>query len=174
FVVPDDVRGSWRRTADRGRATHAAWRTRLEASAQRADFEQASRGDLLDAAHEALAEVRAAFIEGEVELASRQASQKVLERLVPAQPGLVGGSADLTGSNGTRTSTQRAVEAGDFGGDYVNYGIREHAMGAVMNGLALHRGLIPYGGTFLVFSDYARPSIRLSALMGQRVVYVLT
>ncbi len=100
--------------------------------------------------------------------------RRLIEALHARQPNLVGGSADLSGSNGTKVAGHRAVSADDFSGDYVNYGIREHAMGAVMNGIALHRGFVPYGGTFLVFADYARPSIRLSALMGQRVVYVMT
>jgi transketolase len=107
-------------------------------------------------------------------IATRIASQLVLTRLVPVLPSLVGGSADLTASNGTRTRDQRAVAPGSYCGSYVNYGVREHAMAAVMNGLALHGGFIPYGATFLVFTDYCRPSIRLSALMHQRVIYVMT
>ena len=93
---------------------------------------------------------------------------------MPVVPGLIGGSADLTGSVGTHTKLHTIVKPGDFAGNYIHYGVREHAMGAAMNGLALHGGIVPYGGTFLVFSDYCRPSIRLSALMGQRVVYVMT
>ncbi len=98
----------------------------------------------------------------------------MLEKLVPVLPSLIGGSADLTGSNGTRTTHHTAVAAGNFAGNYIHYGVREHAMAAAMNGLALHGGIVPYGGTFLVFTDYCRPSIRLSALMGQRVIYVMT
>lgn len=107
-------------------------------------------------------------------LATRVASQKVLEVLTAAIPELTGGSADLTGSNGTKVAGHVAVTAEDFSGSYINYGVREHGMAAAMNGLALHGGLIPYGGTFLVFADYCRPAIRLSALMGKRVVYVMT
>ena len=107
-------------------------------------------------------------------LATRVASQKVLEVLTAAVPELAGGSADLTGSNGTKVAGMQAVEAGDFSGSYINYGVREHGMAAAMNGIALHGGLIPYGGTFMVFTDYCRPAIRLSALMGTRVVYVMT
>ena len=102
------------------------------------------------------------------------ASQKVLEKLVPVLPSLIGGSADLTGSNGTRTKHHIAIAPGSYAGNYIHYGVREHAMAAAMNGLALHGGIVPYGGTFLVFTDYCRPSIRLSALMGQRVIYVMT
>ena len=98
----------------------------------------------------------------------------MLEKLVPALPSLIGGSADLTGSNGTRTNHHKPVTAADFGANYIHYGVREHAMAAAMNGMALHGGVVPYGGTFLVFTDYCRPSIRLSALMGQRVIYVMT
>src|SRR5207253_5752452 len=97
-----------------------------------------------------------------------------LEVLTAAIPEMVGGSADLTGSNNTKTKAMKAVTASDYSGSYIYYGVREHAMGAVMNGLALHGGFIPYGGTFLIFTDYMRPAIRLSALMGQRVVYVMT
>ena len=107
-------------------------------------------------------------------VASRQASQMALEVINGAVPSMVGGSADLTGSNLTKTSNMRSVTPGNFRGNYVHFGIREHAMGAVMNGMALHGGMIPYGGTFLVFSDYMRGSMRLSALMKQRVIYVLT
>ena len=101
-------------------------------------------------------------------------SQLALEQLVPALPELIGGSADLTGSNGTRTKHHAPVAPGNFAGNYIHYGVREHGMAAAMNGMALHGGLIPYGGTFLVFTDYCRPSIRLSALMRQRVIYVMT
>ena len=93
---------------------------------------------------------------------------------MPALPALIGGSADLTGSNGTRTKQHASVAPSNFAGNYIHYGVREHAMAAAMNGLALHGGIVPYGGTFLVFTDYCRPAIRLSALMGQRVIYVMT
>ena len=120
------------------------------------------------------ANTKASFAKDAAKLATRQSSQKVLEALVPVVPGLVGGSADLTGSNGTLTKLHSLVKPGDFAGNYIHYGVREHGMAAAMNGLALHGGIVPYGGTFLVFSDYCRPSIRLSALMGQRVIYVMT
>ena len=110
--------------------------------------------------------VKAEFAREAAKLATRQSSQKVLEKLVPVVPGLIGGSADLTGSNGTLTKQQTIVKPGDFAGDYIHYGVREHAMAAAMNGLALHGGIMPYGGTFLVFSDYCRPAIRLSRAHG--------
>ena len=118
--------------------------------------------------------LKADFSRDAAKLATRQSSQKVLEKLVPVVPGLIGGSADLTGSNGTLTKLHTVVKPGDFSGNYIHYGVREHGMAAAMNGLALHGGIVPYGGTFLVFSDYCRPSIRLSALMGKRVIYVMT
>ncbi|HZJ11814.1 MAG TPA: transketolase C-terminal domain-containing protein, partial [Methyloceanibacter sp.] len=121
-----------------------------------------------------LAAVKADFTREGAKLATRQSSQKVLEKLMPVVPGLIGGSADLTGSVGTLTKQHGIVKPGDFAGNYIHYGVREHAMAAAMNGMALHGGIVPYGGTFLVFSDYCRPSIRLSALMQQRVIYIMT
>jgi transketolase len=108
------------------------------------------------------------------EIATRSASEFALESLVPAVPAMVGGSADLTGSNNTRTKSMKAMNASDFSGRFINYGIREHGMAAAMNGMTLHGGIIPYSGTFLVFSDYARPAMRLAALMGTRAIHVMT
>jgi transketolase len=129
---------------------------------------------MTSAASEALAALKARWTTEAPKLATRQSSKAVLDALAPHQPNLIGGSADLTHSNLTHAKGQDAVTAANFGGRYIHYGIREHGMAAAMNGLALHGGVIPYGGTFLVFSDYCRPSIRLSALMRQRVVYVMT
>src|SRR5205807_5288991 len=108
------------------------------------------------------------------EIATRVASEQALEVLVPALPELIGGSADLTGSNNTKTKGMAVLSAANYGGRFIHYGVREHGMAATMNGMALHGGIIPYSGTFLVFSDYARPAIRLAALMGQRVIHVMT
>jgi transketolase len=119
-------------------------------------------------------EFKRALAAHQPKIASRVASQKTLERLSQALPELVGGSADLSGSNGTRVAGMAAIAPGSFSGSYIHYGVREHAMAAAMNGMALHGGCIPYAGTFLIFSDYCRPAIRLSALMGQRVIYVMT
>ncbi len=176
FEVPDDIRADWAAIGDRGRAAHAAWQSRLDVAPQetREAFLCGQGLDVMPAAREALADLRRTFGEEGTKLASRQSSQKAIEALCTGQANLIGGSADLSGSNGTKISSHRSITSDDFSGDYVNYGIREHGMGAVMNGIALHRGFIPYGGTFLVFADYARPSIRLSALMGERVVYVMT
>src|SRR6201999_1282752 len=146
----------------------------LEA-AQRAEFERRMRGDLptqsLGAAVRAVKESLAGTPKN---IATRSSSEFALETLVPAVPEMVGGSADLTGSNNTRTKTMKALSASDYAGRFIHYGIREHGMAAAMNGMALHGGIIPYGGTFLVFSDYCRPAIRLAALMGIRVIFVMT
>jgi len=176
FEVPAGVLAAWRAAGARGMAQRKAWEQR----AARLDAaKRAMLGDPLDAAaHKALAgavaEIKAEFAAAPPKIATRVASQKVLEKLVPALPCLIGGSADLSGSNGTRTKHHTAVAAGAFGGNYIHYGVREHAMAAAMNGLALHGGIVPYGATFLVFTDYCRPAIRLSAIMRQRVVYVMT
>lgn len=176
FVVPEDVRIEWRKAGEKGAALSAEWRRRFAALAPelREEFERRRQGALPAAALTALQQVKTKFAAEAPKLATRQASGLVLDAVAPALPELVGGSADLTGSNNTRAKSQAAVKRGDFAGSYVFYGVREHGMAAAMNGMAVHGGIIPYGGTFLVFSDYCRPSIRLSALMGVRVVYVLT
>jgi transketolase len=175
FEIPETIRDAWLETGAYGKAAHDAWRERLARVApdERAAFEAGQAGSVDDALA-ALAALAERQQEQAPKLATRQASQKAIEAIAPAQPNLVGGSADLTGSNLTRADGQQPVQPGDYAGSYIHYGIREHAMGAVMNGIALHGGFVPYGGTFLAFADYARPSIRLSALMGQRVVYVMT
>jgi len=131
-------------------------------------------GRLPENFHEAVAALRAEIAETRPKIASRQASQKALEALVPAVPELVGGSADLTGSNLTLVKSMGFVTPGSFAGRYIHYGIREHGMAAAMNGLALHGGVIPYSGTFFVFTDYMRPALRMAALMRLRVIHVLT
>jgi transketolase len=176
FEVPDEVLRLWSATAERGAAARKAWSLRLAHSKPklRAEFERVMAGDLPKSATRAIRAVKAAAIARPAEIATRKASEMTLEALSPALPELISGSADLTGSNNTRTGDMGVVKPGDFSGRFVHYGIREHAMAAAMNGMALHGGLIPASGTFLVFSDYCRPSIRLSALMGQRVIYVMT
>jgi transketolase len=176
FEVPKPILANWRAAGARHRAAYEAWSTaamRLDASA-RAALTDPIEGKVKSAIADAIAAVKSDFIKEGAKLATRQSSQKVLEKLLPVVPGLIGGSADLTGSNGTLTKLHTVVKPGDFTGNYVHYGVREHAMAATMNGMALHGGIVPYGGTFLVFTDYCRPSIRLSALMQQRVIYVMT
>ncbi len=173
FEVPDDILTAWRAAGAVGADARKAWDARVDAHHKRDAFWQALGGDV-DAGIEAAMAVRAQFLNEKPKLATRQSSQKVLEALVAACPSLLGGSADLTGSNGTLVKRHVPVTAQNFSGDYLHYGVREHGMAACMNGLAAHTGFIPYGGTFLVFSDYMRPAMRLSALMGLGVIYVLT
>jgi transketolase len=176
FEIPAPVADAWRRAGARGSAERAAWQARLLGAdpAQRQHFDAAHALEVPAAVREATAQLRERLIAERPKIATRQASQVTLEAIVPALPALLGGSADLTGSNNTHVKAQAKIAPGDFAGSYVHYGIREHGMAAAMNGIALHRGLIPYGGTFLVFSDYSRPAIRLAALMGVRVIHVMT
>ena len=176
FVVPDDVRAQWREAGGRGAAIRKTWEARLAAAApdRRAEFERRWKGELPADFDGLIAKLCDDFRTKNAKLATRQSSGEVLEALVPTVPELLGGSADLTPSNNTRTKNDVDVRPGDFSGRYMRYGIREHGMAAAMNGIAAHGGLIPYGGTFLTFTDYARPSIRLSALSELGVIYVMT
>jgi transketolase len=176
FEVPKPILAAWRAAGTRNREAYEAWTQgakRLDASA-RAGLTDPIDEKVKAAIVAAIGAAKSDFTREGAKLATRQSSQKVLEKLVPVVPGLIGGSADLTGSNGTLTKLHTVVKPGDFSGTYIHYGVREHAMAAAMNGMSLHGGTVPYGGTFLVFTDYCRPSIRLSALMGQRVIYVMT
>ena len=176
FVIPDGTLGAWRNAGARHAEAYTAWQKKwseLDAG-QRHAFEEPLNGDIQKAVAAAtLKAKKSAAAEGDKK-ATRVWSQQAIGHLVPALPGLIGGSADLTGSNNTKGAGQKAISAADFSASYIHYGVREHAMAAAMNGMALYGGLVPYGGTFLVFSDYCRPSIRLSALMQQRVIYVMT
>jgi transketolase len=176
FEVPDHILDAWRAVGARGDELSEDWYRRVEAMepALRGEFQRRLAGELPEGWKDALDRFKQAAAEAGTSVATRVASQQVLEVLVEALPELLGGSADLTGSNGTRVAAHEDVSPGHFGGRYLRYGVREHGMAAAMNGLALHGGFIPYGGTFLVFTDYCRPSIRLSALMAQRVIYVMT
>jgi transketolase len=176
FEVPTPILERWREVGQRGASAAAAWDARLSArdGETRRRFEREQSGELPAAAFAGLAALKDAIIEERPSLATRVSSQRVLDVLAESIPELIGGSADLTGSNNTKAKCQTPITQDDFSGGYIHYGVREHAMAAAMNGMALHGGLIPYGGTFMVFTDYCRPAIRLSALMGQRVVYVMT
>ena len=176
FEIPDAVLAAWRAIGARGSGARAAWEKRLAATdeAARAAFERQVSGTLPEGWEAAIAEVKRKFAETRPSQATRVSSGDVLETLAAAIPELVGGSADLTGSNNTRAKAQGIVRTQDFSGSYVHYGVREHGMAAAMNGIALHGGLIPYSGTFLIFSDYLRPALRLAALMRKRVIHVLT
>ena len=173
FEIPSDLYAAWGRVAERGAAARAAWEDRLAAHPARAEFLAAEAGDTR-ALPRAMAAYKAKLIADKPKVATRKASEMALEVVNGAVPSTVGGSADLTGSNLTRSKAMKSVQANDFSGNYIHYGIREHGMAAAMNGLALHGGFKPYGGTFLAFADYARPSIRLAALMGVPVTYVMT
>ena len=174
FTVPADLTERWHTAGSRGAGVRRAWLKRLAHNNMRAEFERAIAGKLPENWHEAVTALKQQIADTKPKLASRQSSQKVLEALVPATPELVGGSADLTGSNLTFVKGMGSVAPGDYSGRYLHFGIREHGMAACANGMALHGGLIPYTGTFFVFTDYMRPAIRLGALMGQRVIHVLT
>jgi transketolase len=176
FEVPEQILDNWREVGRRHSKAVKAWRDRLESMDMktRAAFDRAVAGDLPASLTDAMTEYKSNLIEEKPSLATRAASGNVLEVINGVVPNTLGGSADLTGSNNTRTSHHHAITADDFSGRYMHYGVREHAMAAAMNGMALHGGVIPYGGTFLVFSDYCRPALRLSAMMGKRVIYVFT
>ena len=177
FEIPQDVLDAWREAGSRGAKAHADWAKTFASkdAGVRSEFERRMKGDLpVKALNEAVSKMKTSLAAAPKEIATRTASEHVLEVLTVAVPEMIGGSADLTGSNNTRVKGMVAISANNYGGRYVNYGIREHGMAAAMNGMTLHGGLIPYSGTFLVFADYLRPALRLAALMGERVIHVLT
>lgn len=173
FEIPEDVLSWWRNVGAQGASSYTSWQSALNASTHKAQFEKDISGDISSDIAPLIDSLKKDFAEKRPKDATRKTSGTVLEKLVPAISTLVGGSADLTGSNNTKASND-IVNAEDYNGQYIYYGVREHGMAAAMNGLAQHKGIIPYSGTFLVFTDYCRPSIRLSALTKQRVVYVMT
>jgi transketolase len=174
FVIPAEIAADWQAVGARGGDVRVAWEARLAASPMAADFTARMDGDIPEAAVEALEAHIAGLIAAPQKIATRKASEIALGAINPHAPVMLGGSADLTGSNNTKTKDQQPLTADSYDGRYVYYGIREFGMAAAMNGIALHGGAIPYGGTFLVFSDYMRNAIRMSALQRVRVVYVLT
>ncbi|WP_424814812.1 transketolase [Roseococcus sp. YIM B11640] len=174
FTVPEGLKAKWEEAGRRSAGTRRSWLKRLAKHPMRAEFERAMAGKLPENWAEPLNALRASIAAEKPKLATRVASQRALGALVPAVPEMIGGSADLTGSNNTDVKGIPAITPGNYAGRYIHYGVREHGMAAAMNGMALHGGIIPYSGTFLVFADYMRPSIRLAALMHQRVIHVLT
>ena len=174
FEIPHHILDAWRAVGARGADAAADWQKRLDASAHKSAFNKLESGDFDADVNAAIAAYKEKLAADPQKVATRVASQKAIEALVPAVPAMFGGSADLTGSNNTRVGEHAIFDANNHKGTYVHYGVREHGMAAAMNGIALHGGLVPFGGTFLVFTDYCRPSIRLSALMEQRVIYVMT
>jgi transketolase len=176
FEIPPDVLEPWRSAGARGKPARVAWQQRLAAldAGKRAEFERRLRGDFQDKLTASINSLKQSLAATPKEIATRSASEFALETLTAALPEMIGGSADLTGSNNTRTKSTKPLSAADYSGRFIHYGVREHGMAAAMNGMALHGGIVPYSGTFLVFSDYCRPAIRLAALMGQRVIHVMT
>ena len=172
FVIPDEILNDWRGLAHRGEGEHVAWNARLKAHPAQAEFTRRMAGELSDTSQ--LHEYLDGLYKEPQKVATRKASEMALNVLTPHLPEMIGGSADLTGSNNTKAKGQDAIVAGDYSGTYIYYGIREFGMAAAMNGMALHGGVIPYGGTFMVFTDYCRPAIRLSALQQTRAIYVMT
>jgi transketolase len=176
FEIPADLLGEWRKAGARSAGAHKEWQARLAAlpAGQRAEFERRMAGKLAPAFASAVRTLKETAAKSPKEIATRKASEEVLGTLVTAAPEMVGGSADLTGSNNTKTKSMPVIAPCNYKGQFLHWGIREHGMAAAMNGMALHGGVIPFSGTFLVFSDYCRPSIRLAALMGTRVIHVMT
>jgi transketolase len=176
FEIPSAILAQWRAAGERGKPAHAAWDKRMAAldAGKRAEFERRLRGDLGGRLKAAVTSVKQKLSAAPKDIATRASSEFALDDLTVALPEMIGGSADLTGSNNTFVKGMKALDATDYAGTYIHYGVREHGMVAAMNGMALHGGIIPYSGTFLMFSDYCRPAIRLAALMGQRVILVAT
>ncbi len=174
FDIPEHILSSWRQVGTKGSTAHKEWQTRFNSSPSKDEFNRRIAGILPTNLKSTFADFANEWIATPPTKATRILSQNVLDKIAPIMPELVGGSADLTGSNNTKAAQMTGITADHYDGDYIYYGVREHGMAAIMNGLALHGGIIPYGGTFLTFSDYCRPAIRLSALMKQRVIYVMT
>ena len=174
FEIPEAVSSAWRRVGAMKGIKMEAWFKRLHDSGRKEEFEHLISGTLPKDWQDSLLNFKRKHSAEKTKVATRKASQETLDVLAEVIPELAGGSADLTGSNLTKAKSQKPVTPGDFSGSYIHYGVREHGMAAAMNGIALHGGFVPYGGTFLIFTDYCRPAIRLSALMKQRVIYVMT
>ncbi|XMO95424.1 transketolase [Hyphococcus formosus] len=174
FEIPEDILSQWRAAGTRGAETRQAWEERIAKNPNCEAFKTAMAGDYAGVLTPAINEYKKGLAAEPQKLATRKASELALNVVNDVVGETIGGSADLTGSNNTKTKNLEVLSADNYAGRYVNYGIREHGMAAAMNGLALHGGVVPYAGTFMVFTDYCRPSIRLSALMGIRVVYVMT
>lgn len=174
FDMPKEILDQWRAVGAKGAALSQEWESRLNASSQKGAYLASLSKDVSKVIAPVIADIKKTFAETKPKMATRQTSGECLEKLVPALPQMIGGSADLTGSNNTKVKASTFISKGNYKGNYINYGVREHAMATIMNGLALHGGIIPYSGTFLQFADYSRPAIRLGALMKQRVIHVMT
>ena len=176
FEIPDNILNAWREIGLRGDELEKKWKTNLENKSAKIknEFERLIKGDLSINLDKVIGDEKLKFFQTRPKMATRQCSSSVISAITDVLPELVGGSADLSGSNNTKTENSIVINAKNFSGNYIHYGVREHAMGAAMNGIALYGGLIPFGGTFLIFSDYLKPSLRLSAIMNLRVIYIFS
>ncbi len=174
FVIPKDIASAWKAVGSKGKSAREAWEARLAASPHKAEFNRVMKGELPKNFDATIAAYKKALAAKPPEVATRNSSQDALNVINPVVVEAIGGSADLTGSNNTNSKDMKVLDAANYGERYIHYGIREHGMAAAMNGMALHGGVIPYGGTFFCFTDYCRPSIRLAALMGIRSIFVMT
>ena len=176
FEIPDNILNAWREIGLRGDELEKKWKTNLENKSAKIknEFERLIKGDLSLNFDKVIGDEKLKFFQTRPKMATRQCSSSVISAITDVLPELVGGSADLSGSNNTKTENSIVINAKNFSGNYIHYGVREHAMGAAMNGIALYGGLIPFGGTFLIFSDYLKPSLRLSAIMNLRVIYIFS
>jgi len=176
FEVPEEILDEWKKIGDKGEQLEKAWENAIHKKNPKLKFEIEKNYINCDLKTlEKLIETeKTKYFETKPNMATRQCSMAAIESITTKLPQLIGGSADLSGSNNTKTNNSKIINSKNFNGNYIHYGVREHGMGAIMNGVALYGGLIPYGGTFLIFSDYCKPSIRLSALMGLRVIYIFS
>ena len=176
FEIPSDIMNSWREIGLKGEELETKWKNILDKKDKKIkeEVERLAKGDLPLSLDQILGDEKLNFFQTKPKMATRQCSSSVIKTITNILPELIGGSADLSGSNNTKTENSKVITSKNFSGNYIHYGVREHAMGGAMNGIALYGGLIPFGGTFLIFSDYLKPSLRLSALMKLRVIYVFS
>jgi transketolase len=176
FKIPQEILNEWKKIGDKGGLLEKKWQDSINKKNPKikSDLEKTYINSNLDELEKLIEDEKTKYFDTKPSLATRQCSMAAIESISAILPQLIGGSADLSGSNNTKTNNSKIINSKDFNGNYIHYGVREHGMAAVMNGLALYGGLIPYGGTFLIFSDYCKPSIRLSALMGLKVIYIFS
>ena len=176
FEIPEEIMNSWREIGSKGKKLEKDWNSVLDKknSKIKEEYERLIKGELPSELDKILGDEKLKFFQTKPKMATRQCSSSVINSISNILPELIGGSADLSGSNNTKTESSKVITSKNFSGNYIHYGVREHAMAGVMNGMALYGGLIPFGGTFLIFSDYLKPALRLSALMGLRVIYIFS
>tara|TARA_B100000941_G_scaffold290474_1_gene272598 strand:- start:353 stop:2332 length:1980 start_codon:yes stop_codon:yes gene_type:complete len=176
FEIPENITKAWREIGNRGEKLEAEWNSSIKKlnNSKKEDLKKIRNKSFVDELDELIKEEKKKYFNEKPELATRQCSMLAIEAIKKILPQLIGGSADLSGSNNTKTKNSIVIKSSNFEGNYIHYGVREHGMAAAMNGIALYNGLIPYGGTFLIFSDYCKPSIRLSAIMNLKVIYIFS